>query len=36
MRAAISNACATISGGVTGTMQCESSQPASVRWLREP
>jgi hypothetical protein len=29
-RAAISTACATISGGVTGTIGCEGSKPVSI------
>jgi len=35
-RAAMNNACALIASGVTETMQCESSQPVSIRWVREP
>jgi hypothetical protein len=29
-RAAVSTACATISGGVTGTIGCEASKPVSI------
>jgi len=29
-RAAVSTACATISGGVTGTIGCEGSKPVSI------
>lgn len=32
LRQAVSTACATISGGVTATMQCERSEPASTEW----
>lgn len=32
MRQAVSTACAPISGGVTGTLQCERSEPVSVEW----
>ena len=30
MRAAISTACASIAGGVTGTIGCEGSKPVSI------
>lgn len=30
MRAAVTTACAPISGGVTGTIACEGSKPVSV------
>jgi hypothetical protein len=33
MRSAQSNACALISSGVTDTMQCEHSDPTTVKWL---
>lgn len=33
LRSAQSNACALIASGVTDTMQCEHSEPTSVRWL---
>ncbi|HTS29192.1 MAG TPA: hypothetical protein VMH81_25140 [Bryobacteraceae bacterium] len=33
LRTAITNACAQLSGGVTETNQCESTQPESVEWL---
>ena len=32
LRQAVSTACATIAGGVTGTMACERSEPATVEW----
>ncbi len=32
LRQAVSTACATISGGVTGTLACERSEPATVEW----
>lgn len=32
-RTAISTACATISGGVGGTIACENTEPATVEWL---
>jgi hypothetical protein len=34
LRSAQSNACALISSGVTDTMQCEHSNPTSVKWLQ--
>ena len=34
MRSAVSTACAPISGGVTGTIACESSRPVSVENIR--
>ena len=34
MRAAITNACALISSGVTDSQQCEHSTPVSVKWLK--
>jgi hypothetical protein len=34
MRAAINNACALISSGVTDSQQCEHSTPVSVKWLK--
>ena len=34
-RTAVSTACATISGGVTGTIACESSEPATIEWLEK-
>ena len=34
MRAAITNACALISSGVTDSQQCEHSPPISVKWLK--
>lgn len=33
MRAAVNNACALISSGVTDSQQCEHSTPLSVKWL---
>jgi len=36
IRAATSNACATIASGVTETMQCEHAAPTNVRWLKRP
>lgn len=33
LRSAQSNACALIASGVTDTMQCEHSNPTSVKWL---
>jgi hypothetical protein len=32
LRQAVSTACAPISGGVTGTLACERSEPVSVEW----
>ncbi len=34
LRSATDNACAQIASGVTETMGCGSSAPASVRWLQ--
>ena len=33
-RAAVQNACALISGGVTDSEQCQRSTPVSVKWLK--
>ena len=33
LRSAQSNACALIVSGVTDTMQCEHTNPTSVKWL---
>jgi hypothetical protein len=33
LRSAQSNACGLIASGVTDTMQCEHSNPTSVKWL---
>jgi len=33
MRAAQSNACGIIASGVTDVMQCEHSDPSSIKWL---
>jgi hypothetical protein len=33
LRSAQNNACALIASGVTDTMQCEHSEPTSVKWL---
>lgn len=35
LRAATSNACATIASGVGDTMACERSNPVSVDWLKQ-
>ena len=32
LRQAVSTACAPISGGVTVTLQCERSEPATTEW----
>lgn len=34
LRSAQSNACGLIASGVTDTMQCEHSNPTSVKWLQ--
>jgi hypothetical protein len=34
MRAAVTNACATIASGVTESQQCERSEPVNVRWIK--
>ena len=36
LQAATTNACATISSGVTETMQCERTAPSSVKWMKRP
>ncbi|MBV9267491.1 MAG: hypothetical protein JO061_15065 [Acidobacteriaceae bacterium] len=36
MRGAVSNACADLVSGVTDTVNCEQSQPQSVKWLERP
>lgn len=35
LRSATSNACGLIASGVTDSIACEHSQPASVRWLKK-
>jgi hypothetical protein len=35
LRSATSNACGLIASGVTDSLACEHSQPASVRWLKK-
>jgi len=35
LRSAHSNACALMVSGVTETMQCENTSPASVKWLEK-
>jgi len=32
LRQAVATACATIAGGVTGTLACERGEPGSVEW----
>jgi len=34
LRTAISNACATISSGVTDSMACDRAEPKKVTWLK--
>ncbi len=34
LRAAVDNACATISSGMTDSMACSSKQPQSIKWLK--
>jgi hypothetical protein len=36
VRDASDNACADIASGVTDTMKCTSSEPASIHWLQKP
>ena len=36
VQAATTNACATISSGVTEVMQCEHTAPSKVTWLKRP
>lgn len=36
LQSAIQNACADITSGVTEVMNCEGSQPRSVKWLERP
>ena len=33
LRTAVENACALLTSGVTGTIACGNTPPASVRWL---
>lgn len=35
LRTAVSNACALIASGMTDSLACERSQPASLRWLQQ-
>jgi hypothetical protein len=32
LRTAITNACAQLASGVTGSMQCENTPPESINW----
>ena len=34
IRTAVSNACAQLASGVTQSVQCESTTPDSIEWLR--
>jgi hypothetical protein len=34
VRAAVTNACAQLAGGVSDSRRCEATQPRSVEWLR--
>lgn len=36
IRAGTEGGCADIASGVTDTMKCVGSEPASVRWLQRP
>ena len=36
LRSGITNACADMASGVSETMRCEQSQPASLKWLARP
>jgi len=36
LRSGRENACADISSGVTNTVQCENTDPQSVKWLSRP
>jgi hypothetical protein len=36
MRGGAENACADITSGVTETIACQQSPPASVQWLHKP
>jgi alkylhydroperoxidase family enzyme len=36
LRSGVENACADIASGVTDTMQCQRTDPQSVRWLARP
>ena len=36
LRAATSDACATLAGGVTEVMACEHTNPSSLRWIKRP
>ena len=36
LRSAVQNSCADIAAGVTEVMNCESSDPKSIKWLQRP
>ena len=36
IRSAIQNACADIASGVTEVVNCESTEPKSLKWLERP
>ena len=36
LRSAIENACADIASGVTETVNCQGTQPRTVKWLQRP
>ncbi len=35
LRTAVTNACGGIAQGMTESMQCQNTQPVSVRWIKE-
>lgn len=36
VQAAVTGACADIASGVTDTMKCNQTEPASIEWLKRP
>lgn len=36
IRSGVEGGCADVASGVTDTMKCVSSQPASVKWIQRP
>ena len=36
LRTAVTDACADVAGGVTDTVNCQSTPPQSVTWLKKP
>jgi hypothetical protein len=36
LRSAVENACADLASGVTDTLNCQNTQPRTVKWLQRP